>query len=57
MKNNQPVVLFKITEKMRENCPIDEMRCFECLSQACKPGPLDEADLSDLMPEDEEDEV
>lgn len=53
MKNNQPVV-FTVTEEMKKNCPFGELRCFECLSQACKPDPLEGVDLNYLMPEDEE---
>jgi len=39
---NKSVVLLSITEEMVKNCPFSEQRCFECLSQACKPDQMED---------------
>jgi len=54
MENNQSVILLTVTEEMLKNCPFSEQRCLECLSQACKPDPMDGVDIGDLIFEDED---
>jgi len=55
MKNNQPV-LMTVTEEMLKNCPFSEQRCFECLSEACKPDPMDGVDMSWMDEFEDEDD-
>ena len=48
------IVLVTVTEEMKKNCPFGELRCVECLSQACKPDPMEGVDLADIMSEEED---
>jgi hypothetical protein len=52
MAKKQKIVLLTITQEMIKKCPFPEQRCLGCLSQACKPDPMEGVDLGQFEGED-----